>query len=177
MRFKEMDATIPLSKQLEVPHGGPVVLINKFSVALEDRDALIAAWADDAAYFKHQPGFISAQLHRGIGESPVFLNYAVWESVDAFRAAFGRPEFRNRLAQYPASAVASPVRRCCLDAYAVDHLLGGTDDRVRNRGRTLSGGWDLAMGDWRSVHGGEEHAPGACEIKSTRRISDREDRR
>ena len=74
----------------------------------KDRDALVAAWADDAAYFKQQPGFISAQLHRGIGESPVFLNYAVWESVDAFRTAFGRPEFRGRLAQYPDSAVASP---------------------------------------------------------------------
>ena len=28
--------------------------------------------------------------------------------VDAFRTAFGRPEFRSRLAQYPDSAVASP---------------------------------------------------------------------
>lgn len=108
MRFEEMDVTIPLSRQLEASHAGPVVLINKFSVALEDRDALVAAWAGDAAYFKQQPGFISAQLHRGIGESPVFLNYAVWESVDAFRTAFGRPEFRSRLAQYPDSAVASP---------------------------------------------------------------------
>ena len=108
MRFEEMDVTIPLSRQLEASHAGPVVLINKFSVALEDRDALVAAWADDAAYLKQQPGFISAQLHRGIGESPVFLNYAVWESVDAFRTAFGRPEFRSRLAQYPDSAVASP---------------------------------------------------------------------
>jgi hypothetical protein len=38
----------------------------------------------------------------------VFLNYAVWESVEAFRTAFGRPEFRSRLAQYPDSVVASP---------------------------------------------------------------------
>ena len=108
MRFEEMDATISLSRQLEASATGPVVVINKFSVALEDRDALVAAWADDAAYFKQQPGFISAQLHRGIGESPVFLNYAVWESIDAFRSAFGRPEFRSHLAQYPDSAVASP---------------------------------------------------------------------
>ena len=108
MKFEEMDATAPLAKQLQEPYGGSVVLINKFTVALEDRDALVAAWADDAAYFKQQPGFISAQLHRGIGESPVFLNYAVWESVEAFRTAFGRPEFRSRLAQYPDSVVASP---------------------------------------------------------------------
>jgi heme-degrading monooxygenase HmoA len=84
------------------------VLINKFTVAPDDRDALVRAWADDAAYFKRQAGFISAQLHRGIGDSTVFLNYAVWESVDAFRRAFSQPEFRSRLEQYPASAVASP---------------------------------------------------------------------
>ena len=29
---------------------------------------------------KHQPGFISTELHRAIGESPTYLNYAVWES-------------------------------------------------------------------------------------------------
>ena len=108
MRFEEMDTTTPLAQQLQDPYGGSVVLINKFTVAPTDRDRLVAAWADDAAYFKQQPGFISAQLHRGIGASPVFLNYAVWESVDAFRTAFGRPEFRNRLAQYPDSVVASP---------------------------------------------------------------------
>jgi heme-degrading monooxygenase HmoA len=108
MRFEEMDSNTPLSKQLACVRTGPVVLINKFTVAPEDRDALVRAWADDAAYFKRQAGFISAQLHRGIGDSTVFLNYAVWESVDAFRRAFSQPEFRSRLEQYPASAVASP---------------------------------------------------------------------
>src|SRR5262245_5836371 len=108
MRFEELDATTPLLKQLSGAHSGPVVLVNKFTVAPEDRGALIAAWADDAAFFKRQPGFISAQLHRGLGASTLFLNYAVWESLDAFRAAFGHPDFRDRLALYPASAVASP---------------------------------------------------------------------
>ena len=86
-----MDATTPLAKQLQDPYGGSIVLINKFTVALEDRDALVAAWADDAAYFKQQPGFISAQLHRGIGESPVFLNYAVWDSVDEVQNSVRAP--------------------------------------------------------------------------------------
>ena len=108
MTFEEMHPMTPLAQQLQDPFGGSVVLINTLTVALKDRDALVAAWAVDAAYFKQQPGFISAQLHRGIGASPVFLNYAVWESVEAFRTAFGRPEFRSRLAQYPDSVVASP---------------------------------------------------------------------
>jgi hypothetical protein len=38
----------------------------------------------------------------------MFLNYAVWESAEAFRTAFSRPEFREALAKYPESAVASP---------------------------------------------------------------------
>jgi hypothetical protein len=38
----------------------------------------------------------------------VFLNYAVWESVAAFRAAFSQPEFQQALSKYPDSAVASP---------------------------------------------------------------------
>lgn len=57
---------------------------------------------------KRQPGFIATQLHRAIGESPTYLNCAVWESTEAFRTAFTHPEFRTTLAAYPSSAVASP---------------------------------------------------------------------
>ena len=48
------------------------------------------------------------QLHRAIGESHVFLNYAVWESVAHFKAAFSHPDFRAALGAYPSSVVASP---------------------------------------------------------------------
>jgi hypothetical protein len=54
-----------------------VILINKFNFKPEEVDQLIAAWSADAAFFKLQPGFISAQLHCGIGGSGVFINYAV----------------------------------------------------------------------------------------------------
>ena len=53
-------------------------------------------------------GFISTQLHRGIAGSGTFLNYAVWQSVAHFRAAFAEPEFRARLADYPETATVSP---------------------------------------------------------------------
>jgi len=108
MRLEDMGTTMPLMKQLGAADSGPVVLVNKFTVAHEDREALLAAWAADATFMRSQPGFISTQLHRGIGDSGVFLNYAVWESLEAFRNAFGQPEFRSHLARYPASAVASP---------------------------------------------------------------------
>ncbi len=121
LKFVEMDATVSLGEQLE-EGGGPVILINKFDVAAADAGRLLKAWEDDANFFKRQPGFISTQLHRGVGGSCVFLNYAVWESVEHFKAAFGNPEFHASLAKYPDSAVASPhlfrkvkVSNLCVD--------------------------------------------------------------
>jgi heme-degrading monooxygenase HmoA len=57
---------------------------------------------------KRQPGFISAQLHRGIGGSRVFVNYAVWESTGHFKRAFRNLEFQSKLGDSPPSTVASP---------------------------------------------------------------------
>jgi len=45
---------------------------------------------------------------RAIGGSNLFLNYAVWESVAHFRAAFSHSEFKQALEKYPSSVVASP---------------------------------------------------------------------
>ena len=87
---------------------GGVVLVNVFRALPAEADALIAAWAEDARYFKRQPGFISAQLHRGIAGSGVFVNYAVWESTAHFRSAFENPEFAQRQAAYPADTEVSP---------------------------------------------------------------------
>lgn len=77
-------------------------------MAPEDAEALPAAWEADANWMKRQPGYISTQLHRAIGGSRLFVNYAVWESVAHFRAAFGHPEFRGALSHYPESTVAMP---------------------------------------------------------------------
>ena len=103
----EMDHQVTLAEQLQNTEG-PVILINKFEVAPPDADQFVAAWAADAVFFKQQHGFISAQLHRGIAGSSLFLNYAVWESAGAFRRASALPEFRANLTRYPASVVASP---------------------------------------------------------------------
>ncbi|PSH61483.1 antibiotic biosynthesis monooxygenase [Phyllobacterium sophorae] len=73
-----------------------------------DEENFLKAWQDDAHFMKQQPGFISTQLHRAVGESPTYLNYAVWDTMADFRAAFSHPEFRAKLSAYPTSAVASP---------------------------------------------------------------------
>ena len=105
--FNEMDKHVTIREQL-AEGGGPVVLVNLFTVEPEEADQLLAVWADDAAVMKRQPGFISTQLHRGIAGSGAFLNYAVWESVEHFRQAFANPEFQEKLGHYPSSTVATP---------------------------------------------------------------------
>jgi heme-degrading monooxygenase HmoA len=101
----EMDEKVTLSDQME-ENVSNVILINKLTVKPEDVDQFLRAWAADAAYFKQQPGFISTQLHRGIGGSCVFINYAVWESTELYKKAFKNAEFQPH--QYPLSAVVSP---------------------------------------------------------------------
>ena len=56
---------------------------------------------------RKQTGLISAQLHRGIAGSSLFMNYIVWESVDAFKRGYELPEFQAQLKQYPAGTVVS----------------------------------------------------------------------
>ena len=107
LQLRPLDPLVPIQQQLGETLA-PVVLINVFTVDAKDVDALLDAWTHDANWMKRQPGYISTQLHRGIGGSCVFLNYALWESVAHFRQAFTHPEFMGALAAYPSSAVASP---------------------------------------------------------------------
>ena len=105
--LRPLDPAFPIERQITID-ASPVVLVNVFTLDKADEQTFLQVWEDDAAFMKRQLGFISTQLHRAIGENPTYLNYAVWESTAAFRAAFGHPEFRAKLATYPASAVASP---------------------------------------------------------------------
>jgi heme-degrading monooxygenase HmoA len=107
LQLRPLDERVPIQQQLAETLS-PVVLINLFTVSPGDVEVLLKAWEADANWMKRQPGYISTQLHRGIGGSCIFLNYAVWESVGHFRQAFTHPDFRNALAAYPSSAVASP---------------------------------------------------------------------
>jgi heme-degrading monooxygenase HmoA len=107
LQITPLDPNCPIFAQVDA-EVSPVVLVNVFQVAEADIPALMNAWEADANWMKQQPGYISTQLHRGIAGSTVFMNYAVWESVGHFRAAFGHPDFKSTLAQYPASAIASP---------------------------------------------------------------------
>jgi len=105
--MRPLDPAFPIERQIAID-ASPVVLVNVFTLEKADEQTFLEAWQADAHVMKRQPGFISTQLHRAIGESPTYLNYAVWESTADFRAAFSHPEFRAKLSAYPSSAVASP---------------------------------------------------------------------
>ena len=120
-KFVEIDENTSFFGQMDQDLD-PVILINEFTVAPEDTERFLKAWAADAFVIKQQPGFISTQLHKGIGGSRVFVNYAVWESVADFKRAFNDPEFQARRQNYPPNVVASPhlfqkvaVPRVCVD--------------------------------------------------------------
>ena len=106
-QIKPLDPDVPIFQQIQTEQS-PVILVNIFTVPEGDIPALLTAWAADANWMKKQSGYISTQLHRGIAGSTVFLNYAIWESVAHFRAAFSHPEFKSALEHYPSSAIASP---------------------------------------------------------------------
>jgi len=119
VNIKPLDPDFSIQQQLGCD-AGPVVLINVFTVDPSDQDALIEAWRTDALYMKKQPGYISTQLHKAVGESSMYLNYAIWDSVSDFRSAFSNPEFQDALSHYPSSAVTAPhlfekiaVPNCC----------------------------------------------------------------
>ena len=102
-----MDDYVKFSSQLE-EDVGPIVFVNKFTVSPEDVDEFLKAWKADATYFKSQPGLISAQLHKGIGDSGTFINYAVWESTAQLKKAVNNTDLQTRLSKYPDSTVISP---------------------------------------------------------------------
>jgi heme-degrading monooxygenase HmoA len=106
-QLRSLDPAFPIGRQVAI-EAANVVLVNIFTLEKTDEHGFLEIWRDDAAFMKRQPGFISTQLHRALGDSPTYLNYAVWESTAAFRAAFTNPEFQSKLSRYPSSTVASP---------------------------------------------------------------------
>ena len=108
LKFHEMDDHVTYRQQLEDDHAGPIVLINKFTVPADQLERAIKVWSEDASFMQRQPGFTSAQLHRGTAGSTTLVNVAVWESAAALRNAFMSPQFRERVSEYPDGTIASP---------------------------------------------------------------------
>jgi hypothetical protein len=67
--LRPLDPNFPIERQLAVD-ADAVVLANVFTLEKADEQTFLKAWQDDAAFMKRQPGLISTQLHRALGESP-----------------------------------------------------------------------------------------------------------
>ena len=106
-KFQPLDDKFPLERQLGIA-AAPVVLINLFTLDYADEAGFLDAFKAPAEILTKQPGFISTQLHRAIGDSPTYLNYVVWESTETVRAGLTHPEFVAKLSAYPSSVVGSP---------------------------------------------------------------------
>jgi quinol monooxygenase YgiN len=107
VRIVEMDERITLEKQLD-EDVGPIIVMNKFNVGPDEVDEFLNVFAKTTETFKQQPGFISAQLHRGIAGSSTFVNYGVWESATHFKQAFNMPELKSNMASVLPDTVMSP---------------------------------------------------------------------
>jgi quinol monooxygenase YgiN len=101
-----LDDRVTFRQQLE-HNVGPVVLMSTFLVPPDQVDSFLEGFKKQFAIMRKQPGLISAQLHRGIAGSSLFMNYIVWESIDAFKHGYELPEFQAQLKQYPPGTVVS----------------------------------------------------------------------
>ena len=74
-----------------------VIVINPFEVSEGNEERAIEMWDQFAAYFRKQPGYVSAKLHRAINPDARFhlVTVAEWESPDHFMAALNNPELSN----------------------------------------------------------------------------------
>ncbi len=91
--LRPLDPSFPIERQLGID-AGHVVLVNVFTLDRADEPSFLKVWRDDAAFMKRQPGFISTQLHRALGDSPTYLNYAVWS-----RPRLSKPRSRIRISR------------------------------------------------------------------------------
>src|SRR3546814_19477899 len=106
MQFDNTDPNVSLESQVGSGHAGPVVMVGTYTTSPDKMDALLESWTVLAHIMRAQPGLLFCQLRRGIGGASVLMNYAVWESLYAFRAALDDPELCEEAQKLPQSVSA-----------------------------------------------------------------------
>jgi heme-degrading monooxygenase HmoA len=96
-----------------------VTLVNVFTVDPEKQQRLIELWqrATDEL-IRHLPGFVSANIHRSLDGTKV-VNYAQWESADAFNSFLRHAEASEYLRQL--SEIGTPAPVLC-EVVSVHHV-------------------------------------------------------
>ncbi len=90
----------------------PVTFVNVFELDPDKVDDFVVGWKERGEFMRRQPGFRSFRLHRALSPDASYqlVNVAVWDSLDAVRAATGKPEFQAMIREVGATfgAVAHP---------------------------------------------------------------------
>jgi quinol monooxygenase YgiN len=86
-----------------------VTLINVFTVEPDKQQHLVELWqrATDEV-MRHLPGFVSANVHRSLDGTKV-VNYAQWQSREAFEAMLQDADARPYLRQLAEVGTPAPV--------------------------------------------------------------------
>lgn len=86
-----------------------VTLINTFTVAPERQEELVQLLVEATEnVMKHLPGFVSANIHRGLDGRQV-ANYAQWRSQEDFNAMLRNPEAQAHMRPIAEMAQFDPV--------------------------------------------------------------------
>ena len=74
-----------------------VIVVNPFEVPKGKEEQALETWDRFAVYFRKQPGYVSAKLHRAIDPEVRFhlVTVAEWKSPDHFMAALKNPELQK----------------------------------------------------------------------------------
>lgn len=103
-----------------------VTLINVFTVEPARQGELLRVLADATeTVMRHQPGFVSANLHTSLDGDRV-VNYAQWRSGDDFEAMQRNPTVAPHMAA--AAAIATSFEPRLYDVAFVDEQSEGTAD-------------------------------------------------
>lgn len=145
LQHVELDAKVPLFSQFADTLKQPILLVNLFTCDHQDQTEFKQAWTADAYYFCSQPGCLTAQLHQGIQNSSLFLNYAIFETAAAFAATTQQPQFVPLRKPYPDSAVAHPhlFRRVAIPGICIGERKAPLESTRRNQPKTGSQHQDL----------------------------------
>jgi quinol monooxygenase YgiN len=86
-----------------------LTLVNVFTVEPNKQDELVKLLTDATEQtMKHLPGFVSANIHRSLDGKRV-VNYAQWESRDAFEAMQKDPNAAPHMRAAAALASFDPI--------------------------------------------------------------------
>lgn len=85
--YRKEDEVTTISRERDV-----VTLVNIFSVAPENQQRLVDLLAEATeTTMSSMPGYVSANIHKSLDGTKV-VNYAQWESREAFEAMLKNPE-------------------------------------------------------------------------------------